>query len=102
MKGGSSALDSDWTATGFVASALIGRDGFDAHDIVTGRYAGWHCEARCLEDNVVDAGGRVHGLSGLRVIDAPIMPRITTGNLNAPVIMLAEKLADDICARTAL
>jgi choline dehydrogenase len=54
------------------------------------------------EDNVVDAGGRVHGLSGLRVIDASIMPRITTGNLNAPVIMLAEKLADDIRARTAL
>jgi len=45
---------------------------------------------------VVDAEGRVHGVEGLRVVDASIMPRITTGNLNAPTIMLAEKIADRI------
>ncbi len=45
---------------------------------------------------VVDAEGRVHGLQGLRVIDASIMPEIITGNLNATTIMLAEKLADRI------
>lgn len=48
---------------------------------------------------VVDGDGRVHGVAGLRVIDASIMPRITTGNLNAPTIMIAEKLADRVRGR---
>jgi len=43
---------------------------------------------------VVDSEGRVHGLQGLRVIDASIMPLIITGNLNAPTIMMAEKIVD--------
>jgi choline dehydrogenase len=51
---------------------------------------------------VVDGEGRVHGIEGLRVVDASIMPRITTGNLNAPTIMLAEKIADRIRGRTPL
>jgi choline dehydrogenase len=51
---------------------------------------------------VVDSEGRVHGMEGLRVVDASIMPRITTGNLNAPTIMLAEKIADRIRGREAL
>ncbi|HKT95008.1 MAG TPA: choline dehydrogenase [Paraburkholderia sp.] len=51
---------------------------------------------------VVDAEGRVHGIDGLRVVDASIMPRITTGNLNAPTIMLAEKIADRIRGRQPL
>jgi choline dehydrogenase len=41
---------------------------------------------------VVDGEGRVYGMDNLRVIDASIMPEITNGNLNAPTIMLAEKL----------
>jgi choline dehydrogenase len=51
---------------------------------------------------VVDTEGRVHGIDGLRVVDASIMPIITTGNLNAPTIMLAEKIADKIRARKPL
>ena len=47
-------------------------------------------------DAVVDAAGKVHGLNGLRVVDASIFPHITNGNLNAPVIMAAEKIADAI------
>ena len=46
--------------------------------------------------SVVDDEARVHGIEGLRVIDASIMPEITNGNLNAPVIMMAEKLSDVI------
>ena len=42
---------------------------------------------------VVDAQGRVYGIEGLRVVDASIMPEITNGNLNAPVVMMAEKIA---------
>jgi len=48
---------------------------------------------------VVDPEGRVHGLGALRVIDSSIMPSITTGNLNAPTIMLAEKAADHVRGR---
>lgn len=43
---------------------------------------------------VVDHQGRVHEMEGLRVVDASIMPIIPTGNLNAPTIMIAEKIAD--------
>lgn len=43
---------------------------------------------------VVDHAGRVHGIDNLRVVDASIFPHITNGNLNAPTIMLAERIAD--------
>jgi len=51
---------------------------------------------------VVDSQARVLGTHALRVVDSSIMPSITTGNLNAPTIMLAEKAADHIRGRAPL
>jgi choline dehydrogenase len=53
---------------------------------------------------VVDERLRVHGVQGLRIVDASIFPNITSGNLNAPVMMVAEKGADMILddARTVV
>jgi len=62
------------------------------------------CTCRMGSDEmaVTDRSGRVHGVANLRVVDASIMPDVVSGNLNAPVIMMAEKLADDIRGRVAL
>jgi len=52
------------------------------------------CKMGIDERAVVDPELRVYGLEGLRIIDASVMPRITSGNTASPVIMIAEKAAD--------
>jgi choline dehydrogenase len=65
----------------------------------TGQTA-WHTVGTCRmgrpEDSVVDARLRVHGVDGLRVLDASVMPTIPSSNTNAPSIMIGEKGADMI------
>jgi choline dehydrogenase len=68
----------------------------------------WHLSgtARMGDSNnreaVVDSQGRVHGLLGLRIVDASIMPAATNGNTNSPTIMIAEKLSDSILGKPPL
>ena len=60
----------------------------------------WHPVGTCRmgEANdplaVTDSSGRVHGVSGLRVCDASVMPSIPCANTNLPTIMVAERMAD--------
>jgi len=60
------------------------------------------CKMGSDTESVVDDQGKVHGVDQLRVVDASIMPHITTGNTNAPTIMLAEKIADMVRGRSPL
>jgi choline dehydrogenase len=60
------------------------------------------CRMGVGADCVVDDQCRVHGITGLRIVDASVMPSIVSGNTNAPTIMIAERASDLIRLRTPL
>mmetsp|Transcript_433 Transcript_433/g.566 ORF Transcript_433/g.566 Transcript_433/m.566 type:complete len:487 (+) Transcript_433:2944-4404(+) len=63
-------------------------------------HSAYHLSCTCAIGRVVDENGSVDGVDSLRVVDASIMPSMTSGNLNAPTIMLAEKLSDNILGKS--
>jgi choline dehydrogenase len=72
-------------------------------DAETALHPSCTCRMGVGEDSVVDpATMRVHGLEGIRVVDASAMPYVTNGNIYAPVMMMAEKASDLIRGRTPL
>jgi 5-(hydroxymethyl)furfural/furfural oxidase len=81
-------------------AALVADDAALAEHIRENVAGTFHVSGTCRmggpddRDAVVDSAGRVRMLSGLRVVDASIMPTVPRANTNIPVIMLAEKIAD--------
>jgi choline dehydrogenase len=79
-------------------------DAFIREKVESAFHPSCSCKMGATQDvmAVVDPETRVRGLERLRVVDSSIMPSVTTGNLNAPTIMLAEKAADHILGRGLL
>ena len=90
----------------FPGRALDSDEAIDAHlrDTI---HTGMHPTSSCAMGNdparsVVDAALKVHGMDGLRIVDASVMPRIVAGNTSAPSIMIAEKAADMLLGKAPL
>ena len=78
----------------------------DLLKFVRGRCDSYHhqvgsCKMGSDRMAVVDPQLKVHGLEGVRVVDASVMPQITIGNIHAPIMMIAEKASDMIKKNTA-
>jgi choline dehydrogenase len=77
-------------------------DGWLRASVMSGGHAACSCAMGTGATAVVDATLKVHGIDGLRVVDASVMPNLIRGNTNAPVIMIAEKAADMVLGKPAL
>jgi choline dehydrogenase len=89
----------------FLPAAQLDDDALRAHiraSVETMGHPAGTCAMGDGDDSVVDPELRVHGVDGLRVVDASVMPTIPRGNTNAPVIMIAEKASDMIRGRAPL
>lgn len=95
--GGASALAEGWGAYELYPGSDVDDDealvDYVRRTVATYHHQVGTCRMGVDETAVVDPRLRVHGVHGLRVADASIMPKITTGNTNAPVIMIAEQAA---------
>jgi 4-pyridoxate dehydrogenase len=79
-------------------------DAFIRKTAITVHHPAGTCRMGSVHDPVAvtDDEGRVFGVDRLRIVDASLMPDLTSGNINAPVIMIAEKIADRVRQRPAL
>jgi choline dehydrogenase len=96
--GRQSALADEWGAREIYPDPNIG-DAAELDDYVCRTAITYHhqvgtCAMGTDGQSVVDPGLAVHGVSGLSVADASVMPRITSGNTNGPTIMIAERAAE--------
>jgi choline dehydrogenase len=92
------ALREEWRAREVYPASLgttteLLRD-YIRETVVTYHHQAGTCAMGAGEDAVVDQRLRVHGVDGLWVADASVMPAVPTGNTNAPVVMIAERAAD--------
>jgi choline dehydrogenase len=79
------------------ATASLARD-YVRETVVTYHHQAGTCAMGRHEDAVVDTGLNVHGIDGLMVADASVMPLVITGNTNAPAAMIGERAADLLLA----
>ncbi|TMQ96745.1 FAD-binding protein [Actinomadura soli] len=86
---------------GPLAESTDGLRSYIRRSVLTYHHQVGTCKMGVDDDAVVDPELRVHGVEGLRVADASIMPVVPTGNTNAPAIMIAEKAADLLTASAA-
>ena len=77
-------------------------EAFIRNSVATSHHPSCTCKMGDDDMSVVDENARVHGVEGLRVVDASIMPNVISANLNAATLMLAEKSADAIRGRDPL
>jgi choline dehydrogenase len=94
----------EWTADELYPGSEV-RTRAELREYVRRTVASYHhqvgtCRMGSDEDAVVDAELRVHGVEGLRVADASIMPSITTGNTHAPALMIGARVAELMLSNT--
>jgi 5-(hydroxymethyl)furfural/furfural oxidase len=93
-------------AQGHALAKILSDDGLLEETVRRRTIGGWHPCGTCRMGPAHDFGAvidprtaRVHGVAGISVVDASIMPDVPRGNTNLPTLMIAEKMADAILAR---